>query len=493
MIMRDDKIKNAFMKLTPPDGLSERVKGLIDDAAFTEPQTYCEKPVRRMGMKRGMRAVLAAAAIMALMAVAVSAYGIFSRLFYLPGAGLVDEDGVLVIREDDIGELDITAYRTAAELDLGGYVIESVTYTGYEGSQSYTVWSRMGDGMMAELVNAQRAHTGVTVADHVISDLTLILSDGTALSPESVRYSHSGSIVYHFAADRLDTNLTVASESLGASVPAKLCLVEGAGYSYMEYPTDKGITLILCPTNADYTDWKLDFIDNSISDGLAEYLYSTSVTLERDDLTFYDLDGNPTIHDDGWRLESSEKGIDITFKVDVPNDGFNLERAELERIMMIYTLHPTDTMPQQVELPMPKDGERVDRDIVLFNAAGFFVGFKGYSREGESLTIYIDPDRCPNSSEVRVSSTYYPIPYTGSNQCTAAYAQVTVGDLFDGENYERRFATTTKGDWQLCDDGLYARTFEIRHSKDSLDDLETFSVRLDNIACLFDGNWTVNY
>ena len=62
MIMRDDKIKNAFMKLTPPDGLSERVKGLIDSAAFTEPQTYCEKPVRRMGMKRGMRMALAAAA-----------------------------------------------------------------------------------------------------------------------------------------------------------------------------------------------------------------------------------------------------------------------------------------------------------------------------------------------------------------------------------------------------------------------------------------------
>ena len=481
------------MKLTPPDGLSERVKGLIDGAAFTEPQTYCEKPVCRMGMKRGMRMALAAAAIMALMVVAVSAYGIFSRLFYLPGAGLVDEDGVLVIREDDIGELDITAYRTAAELDLGGYVIESVTYTGYEESQSYTVWSRMGDGMMAELVNAQRAHTGVTVADHVISDLVLILSDGTALSPESVRYSHSGSIVYHFAADRLDTNLTVASESLGASVPAKLCFVEGAGYSYMEYPTDQGITLILCPTNADYTDWKLDFIDNSISDGLAEYIYDSGIYYEPDSIRFYDEKGALIdMRSKSWERRSTEKGSQLSFDADPPEGGFRVKRAEMDSVTVRYALFPTEKYPLIMEFPMPADGERVDRELVFFDDAGFRVVLEGYSREGETISIYTRGD-CAFDQEYLKNSVRmqdFPIPYSGTNNCRIAYAMIGMEDV--GNHMLR---SVSAGTWEDCGDGLWRYDMKIglKDSKLKLDDCDSFNLMLEHLICVFDGNWTVNY
>jgi len=179
--MRDDKIRNALLKIAPDEALRRRVDAMVDAADLT-PR---EPAVRRV--KRPAKAMLIAAAIVVMMAMAVSAVGVFARLFYLPGAGLVDESGVLVIKEDDIGDLDVTAYRTADELELGGYVIESVTYTEYEGLRSYTVWSHMGDARMAEL-GRQADDSVITVADHVISDLTLTLPDGTILTVTHDRY-----------------------------------------------------------------------------------------------------------------------------------------------------------------------------------------------------------------------------------------------------------------------------------------------------------------
>ena len=121
--MRDDKIRNALMKMEPDAMLSAKIDAMVDAADLT-PR---EPAVRRV--KRPAKAMLIAAAVVVMMAMAVSAVGVFTRLFYLPGAGLVDESGVLVIKEDDIGELDVVAYRTASELELGGYVLEDSAST----------------------------------------------------------------------------------------------------------------------------------------------------------------------------------------------------------------------------------------------------------------------------------------------------------------------------------------------------------------------------
>ena len=485
--MRDDKIRNALMKMEPDAMLSAKIDAMVDAADLT-PR---EPAVRRV--KRPAKAMLIAAAIVVMMAMAVSAVGVFARLFYLPGAGLVDESGVLVIKEDDIGDLDVTAYRTASELELGGYVIESVTYTEYEGTKSYTIWSRMGDEMIAEFEKAQQAHIGVTVADHVISDLALTLSDGTILTPESTRYSHSGSIVYHFAADVLDTNVIISSERIGEAIPVQLYLVEGAGYSYMEYPTDQGITLILCPMNADYTDWKLDYIDNSIADGLAEYIYDAGIYYEPDSIRFYDEQGNLIdMRSKSWERRSTEKGSQLSFDAEVPEGGFRVERAEMDSVTVRYALFPTEKYPLVKEFPMPADGERVNRKIMYFDDAGFNVTLEGYSRDGETISIYAraDFEFGMKYLENSVRMQDFPVPYSGTNGCRLAYAMIGMADVGD-----HMLRSVSGGTWVDCGDGLWRYDMEIglKDGKLGLDDCDSFSLMLEHLVCLFDGSWTVTY
>ena len=475
--MRDDKIRNALMKMEPDAMLSAKIDAMVDAADLT-PR---EPAMRRV--KRPAKAMLIAAAIVVMMAMAVSAVGVFARLFYLPGAGLVDESGVLVIKEDDIGDLDVTAYRTAKEMELGGYVIESVTYTEYEGLRSYTVWSHMGDARMAEL-GRQADDSVITVADHVIPDLTLTLSDGTILTPESTRYSHSGSIVYNFAADVLDTNVVVSSETLGEAIAAVLCQVDGAGYSYMQYPTDRGITVIICPANEKYSEWKLDFIDNTIEEGLAKYVSKTGMRMEPGWLTFYDSNGEP-VELSGYR-SLSDTGISLALD-DAPKEGFDIKIAELSRVMLHYDLVSGRDEILKLTFPMIADGERVDGDFTLLNDAGFEIGIKGYSREGDNITVYVETE------ENNPSGIGFAVPYAGDKGCAAAYARIylQLGSL-NGESIPH--SVSTSGDWMPTGDGLYSRVFEIdKYKLDSLDAYENFTITLDHIQCVFDGNWTVTY
>jgi len=490
--MRDDEIKKALLNLKPEDSLRRRIDEMVESADFTAPSHRMQSTRR---VRRPAKALLIAAAILVMMMLTVSAVGIFSRLFYLPGAGLVDESGVLVIREDDIGDLDVTAYRTMTEMELGGYRIESVTFTEYEGKKSYTVWSCMSDEMILEMEKSQKSEKmdGVTVADHVISDLALTLSDGSVLTPESTRYSHSGSIVYHFAADALDTNLIISSETLGEGIPAQLYLVEGAGYSYMEYPTDQGITLILCPTNTDYTDWKLDYIDNSIADGLAEYIYDAGIYYEPKSIRFYDEKGSLIdMRSKSWTMSSTEKGSQLSFDAEAPEGGFRVERAEMDSVTVRYALFPTEKYPLVKEFPMPADGERVDREIVFFDDAGFYVALEGYSRNGETISIYTHADykfdRKYLENSVRIQD--FPVPYNGTNHCQMAYAMISVEEV--GENLLRSISAHH---WVDCGDGLWRFDMEIGMNKPglTLDDCDSFSLRLEHLICIFDGSWVVNY
>ena len=483
--MRDDQIRNTLLKLNPDESLREKITAMVDAA------DYSGKPQSRR-TRRPIRAFIIAAAVAAMLALAASAVGIFTRLFYLPGAGLVDESGVLVIKEDDIGELDVTAYRTPTELELGGYVIESVTYTDYEGVRSYTVWSRMGDELLASMEAAQMAHMGVTVEDHVISDMALTLSDGTILTPESIRYSHSGSIVYNFAADALDANVMISSETLGEAIPARLHRVDGAGYSYMEYPTDKGITLILCPTNPDYTEWKLDYIDNSIADGLAGYIYDAGIYYEPDTIRFYDDTGALIdMQSRSWTRTSTESGSQLSFDADAPDGGFRVKRAEMDSVTVRYALFPTEKYPLKLELPMPADGERVEREMIFFDDAGFFVKLDGYSRNGETLSIYVESDGFDPKGlrENALRITDFPIPYSGSNGCRTAYAMIGV-DAVGGDALRSVSAHT----WVDCGDGVLRFDMEIGLDDGQvLDDCESFTLMLEHLICVFDGSWVIEY
>lgn len=485
--MRDDKIRNALMKITPDEALSRRVDAMVDAADLT-PR---EPAVRRV--KRPAKAMLIAAAIVVMMAMAVSAVGVFARLFYLPGAGLVDESGVLVIKEDDIGDLDVVAYKTMESFNLGEYTIESITYTEYEGVHSYTVWSRMSDTQMAKHEAKVQNMETVSIQDHVINDLQIKLSDGTVLAPESTRYNLYGSIVYNYATDKLDTKIEIFSGALGEREAVKLVRVEGAGYSYMQYPTDKGITFILYPTSSNFAEWKMEIVDSSISDGLGEYINSSVINqISNDGLLFYNSSDEVIDTDDIWSM--TYRGSDVRIRLqDAPRDGYDIERAELDKITIQYNLKDK----HEKRFKMPADGERIDEDIVLFNEAGFDVRLKGYARNGNNITVYVETTP---EMESYVDAIAYQVPYSGTNGCTAAFAGIWVDLYKNGSDKvnsrsDRILETiSTMSRYVEAENGVYGREYEFGMREDaSLDDVDGFTISLGSLYCAFDGNWTVTY
>ncbi|MBQ4575937.1 MAG: hypothetical protein IJA85_12210 [Clostridia bacterium] len=479
--MKVDKIKKAISELTPSEELSERIMDMA--ASYEKSAVITEQPIRTVRPGRMLKLAAIAAALVILMAVSV--YGIVNRLFYLPGAGLVDEDGMLVIREDDIGDLDITAYKTPEEYELGGFVIESVTYTEYNGLASFTIWSHMGDELMASYQKDSYGNPKVTVADHVIEDLKIILPDGSSLAPESVRSSSSGSIVYNFAAEKLNTKLTLVSEGLGAELKVELGLVEDVGYSYMEYPTDKGITLIMSPANEEFSEFSVDFIDNTISDGFAEYISESALSFNTAGVLLYDSN-NKRIPWSSFHGGTKDRGVNISIAQTPSDNGYDIKKASANRLIINYFLQNTNHGDPDVLLDIPADGEYICKEIEIFTGAGFDAKITGYSREGNQLKIYANGFQ-PDKNDFSIRFNYIGIPYNGSNGCTSAYVFYTLS-LKDADYF------SIGNEWVQAQDGSLCRTFDFsKMPEGGLDSVEQFYLSASAIACIFEGNWTVNY
>ena len=512
--MRDDKIRNALMKMEPDAMLSAKIDAMVDAADLT-PR---EPAVRRV--KRPAKAMLIAAAIVVMMAMAVSAVGVFARLFYLPGAGLVDESGVLVIKEDDIGDLDdIIVYKILESVDFGDYSIENVTYTEQNGERSYSVWTQMDE----LLLNASRGSKGIPFSERVIDDLTLILPDGTELVPESSRWGYSGYIVYNFVCEKLDKVVTVASAALNEKVDVQLHEVTGVGYSYMEYPTDKGITLSIYPVNGEFSQYELAFVDNAIADGLDAFVKGTTLTLPYDTTVFTDENGAKSyireqhsrfafLNGGGWSTTSYReqefiKGSTYNAKkdgygyyhwleIDMPASG-KITTVEVPMLTLNYYLPPTEEA--YVDLPMPADGEYVEKDAVVFDQAGFMIKLTGYERKGSMITIYADSIIHEHEDDVYLSNTVgdmVRIPYSGSSDLTSAWARLDIYCPSSASKTESSGASGAyRGGWYEVGDGRIACSVELEIDDVVADaeDYSFFRVQSNFISCDYHGNWTITY
>jgi len=82
-----------------------------------------------------IRTLIAAAAILSLMAVAVTA-GIVNYCYHTPGGNIVDQNGTIIAAPGDI-----TLKMTEETIDGEGYTITEVNWTSAGGSSTLTVWT----------------------------------------------------------------------------------------------------------------------------------------------------------------------------------------------------------------------------------------------------------------------------------------------------------------------------------------------------------------
>ncbi len=473
-----NRIESAFSKLHASEELEDRVKAL-------------ESKPRYKSSKVRFTAILVAAA---LLIVSVGAIGL-SRLYYLPGAGLVDDSGTLVIKESDIGELaGVTAYKTPSALEFGDYHITSVTYVDYDGDAGYAVWTNLGDELVERNTDPERGELAVPISSFVLDDLTLTLSDGTELAPESTRYSHGGMIVYNFAGEVFDDSLTLSSESVGESLDVRLAKVENVGYSYMQYPTDRGITLMISPQDEDFDSFDVKHINGALGE-LEDYVRTTVPffpTFGDETFAFIGSDGNryyPSKH--GWHKRSSEtRYVDEQYvSIDKPKDvdivGIDCSRLYLEYILV-------DSENQSVELEMPDDGERIDRRVTLFDGAGIKVEITAWEREGEIIRIYADGASV--DTDEWMLGGYVPnfgFPVENEHEADQVYALLRVASLNTGKKTD---GLGYSGGFEISDDGEYMRSYDFSASDNpSLDETVSFTLELEKLTCEYNGNWNIEY
>lgn len=511
--MKQDNIRKVWAKLEPSPELSEKIGGMIDAADIEAPKLRRERTAAvRRSMTKRVRTLAVCAATLVLLAVSATAFGVMSGLIYLPGAGMVDGDGTLVIRESDIGDLEgLVAYKTAAAVDFGDYSIDNVTYTDFEGERSYAVWTQIDYDVM----ELSRGSEGIPVSDRVIDDLTLTLPDGQELLPVSSRYGYDGYIVYTYEAEQLDTKLTVSSASKALSVGVELFEVTDAGYSYMEYPTDQGITLRIYPVNEEFSEYELSFIDGAISDGLDEYVDLMQLQHPtRESVKFITEDGDELLMEEWHARTSSRTGNwgSSTYYVDIEGSAYNSHRkedgyyhwieiedpagsqvvgVEVDSVKLVYSMTRSDA--NRILLPMPEDGERIDGEFVVFDEAGFTVKLTGYERNGDTVTVYADAgnggDAVDYVATDVVDDWSFEVPYSGSSPISKAYAslRILVHDGYSGGS-QTIWEPTEDGQWKLT---LETDGFESSRGEPELGD--TIQIEVQYLTCVYEGDWSISY
>ena len=435
----DNEIKTAFETLTPPVSLRDKIGQMIDSGENFPVKKRVDRPIKFI-------AIAAAAIIIA----AAGVTAISGGSFWLPGLGIVDDSGKLVIAE---GKLTSEVWSSEG-FEFGGLNILGVTC-----SDGYAV--------------------RVAGTESVIPDLTLTLPDGSAATPGKTSFSFNKSVVYTFYGE-FSEYVTLKSESLGDEKTVRL---EKSEKSYVT-ATHGGLTLMLRPLTDDMSEYEIDFTEESEDFSDAIFKSIRDVT-KKGKVIFYGSNGRkytPTMY------ESSS----------IPDGGY-ISRVSIKKPenVAITSVEFNDLtfFCHENELPMmtigiPDDGEYLAADVVIFDKAGLRIELSGVERRGNHLLLWF-----PGDLKISRSGGLSP----GANE-TYDNIEVMLGirslEPLDGVTSDGRgfsfegLGKAAMKNGRLCVeveiDSPSAKNFDLGNYK-------TFTLTVDGLEFSVDGKWKLDF
>lgn len=435
----DNEIKTAFETLTPPGSLREKIGQMIDSEENLPAKKHVDRPIKFI-------AIAAAAIIIA----AAGVMAISGGSFWLPGLGIVDDSGKLVIAEGRLtGEV-----WSSESFEFGGLNILGVTC-----SDGYAV--------------------RVAGTESVIHDLTLTLSDGSVATPGKTSFSFNKSVVYTFDGE-FSEYVTLKSELLRDEKTVRL---EKSGKSYVT-ATHGGLTLMLRPLTEDMSEYEIDFTEESEDFSDAIFKSIRDVT-KKGKVVFYGSDGRkykPTMYESG-----SIPGGGYMSRVSIKKPE-NVAITSAEFNDLTFFCHASGLPLMTIEIP--DDGECLATDAVIFDKAGLRVELSGVERQGNHLILYF-----PENLKISRSGGLSP----GGNE-TYDNIEVMLGirglEPLDGVTSDGRgFSFEGLGkafmkDGRLCVeveiDSPGAKNFDLGNYK-------TFTLTVDGLEFSVDGKWKLDF
>ena len=137
MKMSDRRLKR-ILRENPVPIQPEKKEEMIAFARICDKNQTSEDSEDGLQMKyiklKKVRTLIAAAAILSLMAVAVTA-GIVNYYYRTPGGNIVDQTGTVIEQPENM-----SLKMTGTTLSGPGYTIEEVNWLSYNGQSTFTVW-----------------------------------------------------------------------------------------------------------------------------------------------------------------------------------------------------------------------------------------------------------------------------------------------------------------------------------------------------------------
>lgn len=455
MKMSDHRLKRLLQE-NPVPVKPEKKKEMLEFARSCDEKTEETEDgstMKFIKMKK-VRTLIAAAAILSLTAVAVTA-GIVHYYYRTPGGNIFDESGTMVSEPENIA-----LKMTDTEIRGIGYTIAEVNWVRTGGSTTLTVWTTADSvelkGLRAKIGETEYPlNKSFVTKDKDGNPLYIGYTAANVPEPESDTVQNDGLALWIDEPEKWHGIFFVPEDAVVVEDTSENITVTGCYYDGLLY---LGASLDLEGTH------------------LQDYVTNVSIGPAYHSLT--DISGNE-ISERPRQYYGIGDGASFDRYTELPED-FLPGTFRSENVYANYTIRPVENVTY-CDIPIPEKGETLTGEWVFCDFGGIKRTITEITRDKYYITLY-----SPDSDKVILRSDNLPAhDYIPEGLVAENATQIQIGYISGGEGLAHPSVTQPK-------DGYLFR-FVSKTLDEYCETHDTVRVGLGSLFVTYSGDWTLTF